>query len=309
MYKWLKKGLIYNPQSSAYTHGSHPCIVQVEGDLYVIAYTCRDKNRKSNIFLSYANVSDGIITLVGSPKMALSPGDIGYFDCDGVISGCLIKHEGGYYLYFVGWQNLPDGLWICDTGRATLDIDKLELTREFPGPIIGRDKNHPLFAAATAFHISEDGIWHTWYNSGLKWERTDKGLDHYYGLHHAHSVDGIDWIYDKEQCLPFKDEYEYAFGRPSVVFWAGKYHMWYAHRASKYIETYRIGYSTSNDGLSWDRQDESSGIDVSESGWDSQMICYPSVFEHEGIRYMLYNGNHYGLTGFGYAVMEGNVAG
>ncbi len=34
------------------------------------------------------------------------------------------------------------------------------------------------------------------------------------------------------------------------------------------------------------------------------MICYPFIFDHKGKRYMLYNGNDYGKTGFGLAVLE-----
>ena len=34
------------------------------------------------------------------------------------------------------------------------------------------------------------------------------------------------------------------------------------------------------------------------------MICYPFVFDHKGKRFMLYNGNSYGKTGFGLAEME-----
>jgi hypothetical protein len=34
------------------------------------------------------------------------------------------------------------------------------------------------------------------------------------------------------------------------------------------------------------------------------MICYPFVFDHAGSRFMLYNGNGYGKTGFGIAVWE-----
>jgi hypothetical protein len=52
------------------------------------------------------------------------------------------------------------------------------------------------------------------------------------------------------------------------------------------------------------RQDEASGIDVSQSGWDANMIEYPFVFDHAGRRYMLYNGNGYGATGFGLAVLD-----
>ena len=42
----------------------------------------------------------------------------------------------------------------------------------------------------------------------------------------------------------------------------------------------------------------------SETGWDSEMICYPYVFKHKGRFYMLYCGNGYGKTGFGLAVLE-----
>lgn len=34
------------------------------------------------------------------------------------------------------------------------------------------------------------------------------------------------------------------------------------------------------------------------------MICYSYIFNHKGSRYMLYNGNGYGKTGFGLAKFE-----
>ena len=34
------------------------------------------------------------------------------------------------------------------------------------------------------------------------------------------------------------------------------------------------------------------------------MLCYPFIFDHGGERYMLYNGNDYGKTGFGIAQLE-----
>jgi hypothetical protein len=34
------------------------------------------------------------------------------------------------------------------------------------------------------------------------------------------------------------------------------------------------------------------------------MICYPYVFDHNGERYMLYNGNDYGKTEFDLDVLE-----
>ena len=50
------------------------------------------------------------------------------------------------------------------------------------------------------------------------------------------------------------------------------------------------------------------GIDVSSEGWDSEMIEYPHVFEHQGAKYMFYNGNKFGQSGFGYAQLECNAS-
>jgi len=298
-----KIGLVFEPNIPGYTHGSHPCVIHYKDDIFIVAFTCRDSKRRSNVFLSYATVSDGRMKLTGTPKVALMPGAPGYFDCDGVISVCFVENNNQHYLYYVGWQNLPEELWICDTGRAILNIDNLTLEKEFLGPVLGRDKNNPLFAAATAFHITGD-VWHTWYNSGIKWEKLANGWHHHYGIHHAQSLNGVDWICDPGMCIPFADEYEYAFGRPSVYYKEGTYFMWFAHRATKDIATYRIGFASSSDGLKWDRNDALSGIDVSSEGWDSEMICYPYIFEHKDQLYMLYNGNDYGKTGFGLAALE-----
>lgn len=300
---WRKKGLLFEPGVDDFTHGSHPCAIHIEENRFVIAFTRRDGKQRSHIFLSDAVVSEGRLELQGKPNLALRPGASGYFDCDGVISASFVKHGEEIYLYYVGWQNLPEGLWSVDTGRATLDIAKLELSRDFQGPVLGRDKNNPLFAAATAFHVSGN-LWQTWYNSGLRWEKTELGWKHFYGIHYAHSENGVDWTSEPGMSVPFADDFEYAFGRPTVIRNDNRFFMWYAHRATKSIQTYRIGFASSTDGRHWDRYDHLSGIDVAVSGWDSEMICYPSVFEHEGRLFMLYNGNDYGKTGFGWAVME-----
>ncbi len=303
-FRWEKKGLLFRPSIDGFTHGSHPCIMHVRDDLHIIAFTCRNSESKSHIFLSYARVSNGEIAFVGEPVLAFKLGDAGYFDCDGAITASFVKDNNQYYLYYVGWQNLPEGLWICDTGRCILDVNKLELKRQFAGPVLGRDKNNPLFAAATAFFITEDGLWHTWHNSGVKWDKTADGWHHRYGIHHATSKDGIDWDCHPGLAIPFANDYEYAFGRPTVVRFNDMFYMWYAHRATKTTKTYRIGFARSRDCEHWHRDDANSGINISESGWDSEMICYPYVFKHKGIGYMLYNGNNYGRTGFAFAVLH-----
>jgi hypothetical protein len=86
------------------------------------------------------------------------------------------------------------------------------------------------------------------------------------------------------------------------------YHMWFCHRGIEDFRdgrnSYRIGYATSADLTVWHRDDTSAGIGVSSDGWDAAMIAYPYVFPVGDHVWMLYNGNGFGASGFGYAVLE-----
>jgi hypothetical protein len=78
--------------------------------------------------------------------------------------------------------------------------------------------------------------------------------------------------------------------------------MWYSIRTRS--KGYRMGYAESEDGRRWTRLDDRAGIDVSESGWDSEMICYPCIEQTPHGTYLFYNGNGYGASGFGVAAAE-----
>ena len=93
---------------------------------------------------------------------------------------------------------------------------------------------------------------------------------------------------------------EYAICKPCVLKDKKEYHMWFCSRGDKY----RIHIARSRDGIQWERFGKDKGIDVSESGWDSEMIEYPFLFDHNHKRYMLYCGNGFAKTGFGMAVKD-----
>ena len=97
---------------------------------------------------------------------------------------------------------------------------------------------------------------------------------------------------------------EYAICRPCVLRDESGYSMWFCSRG----DSYRIRTAESRAGIDWRRHEELD-IDVSATGWDSEMIEYPFVFEHCGARYLLYCGNDYGREGFGLAVAEAAVDG
>ena len=124
--------------------------------------------------------------------------------------------------------------------------------------------------------------------------------EHRYHIKYAESLDGLNWKRNALVAIDFSNEQEYAISRPTVIEDTDRWRMWYSFRG----QSYRIGYAESADGRQWKRLDYLVGIDVSVTGWDSEMIEYPFVFDHAGQRYMLYNGNGYGKTGFGLAILE-----
>ncbi len=128
-------------------------------------------------------------------------------------------------------------------------------------------------------------------------------LNHRIGHHlikYAYSKDGFSWIRDGKIAIPFKNENEYALSRPFVLYEDNRFKMWYSFRG----KSYRIGYAESKDGQLWERQDHLINLTISSTGWDSESIEYPYIFDHKGSRFMLYNGNGYGKTGFGLAKLE-----
>jgi hypothetical protein len=80
--------------------------------------------------------------------------------------------------------------------------------------------------------------------------------------------------------------------------------MWYSYRGNNDIQTYRIGYAESINGVDWIRKDEEVNFDTSKKDWDSEMVCYPFVFIYKNDKYMLYNGNNYGKTGIGLSKLK-----
>jgi hypothetical protein len=232
-----------------------------------------------------------------APYLGLGP--LGAFDDSGVSSTWIVNHLDVKYHYFTGWSlgvSVPFCFFI---GLATSEDNGQTFVRVSRSPILERNEVDPYLTGSPCVLVERD-IWKMWYVSGVRWEATSDGVKHYYHIKYAESSNGIQWHRAGQVCIDFKGPDEYAIARPCVVKDNGVYKMWYAYRGDRY----RIGYAESHDGLSWTRVDDRAGISVSRSGWDAEMIEYAHVFDHAGCRYMLYNGNDYGRTGIGLAVLE-----
>jgi hypothetical protein len=147
-----------------------------------------------------------------------------------------------------------------------------------------------------------------WYISCTKWRIINNYPEPQYHVKYAESTDGIIWDKKGIVCIDY-DDFTEAIGRPCVIIEDGKFKMWYSYRQITNYRTsrdksYRIGYAESFDGKNWERKDSQVGIEKSDEGWDSEMIEYCHVLDIDGRMHMFYNGNGFGKTGFGYAVLE-----
>lgn len=237
------------------------------------------------------------VSVARAPLMR--PGPLGAFDDSGAIGSRLVRHDGREHLFYVGWARGVTVPFVLSIGLAISEDCGASFTRVSSAPVIGRSDADPFLATAP-WVLLEDGRWRMWYTSGVRWVRTDSGPMHYYRIVYAESADGVSWHPTGRVCIDFADEHEYALGRPCVVRDTDRYRMWFSCRGS----SYRIGYAESEDGLTWQRDDEHAGLTATGEGWESRSVEYACVFDHGGRRWMLYNGNDYGATGIGLAVQE-----
>lgn len=303
--KWEKIGKMFCPDGSSYWMYSHamiPLAENIEGDLFRIYFSPRDKyNRGHGAFIE-VDINNPTKILRMCEKPLICPGDLGCFDDSGALPNSIVSVNGDKYLYYTG-INLGVTVKIRNSiGLAKWNKKNQTFERLYTGPVIDRTRHYPHFVATPEVHF-ENGRFRAWFTSCVRWENVYSEAKHFYNIEYAESMNGVDWERDGTIAIDFRDEYEYALGVPRIIKDDDCYRMWFCSRATKNIETYRIRYAESVDGIKWLRKDDEVGIDVSKNGWDSEMICYPFVFDHNGCRYMLYNGNGYGKTGIGLAVL------
>ncbi|MDP0561669.1 MAG: hypothetical protein QS721_04790 [Candidatus Endonucleobacter sp. (ex Gigantidas childressi)] len=304
--KWKKLGKIFEVNKNhnwMYSYSAVPFAENIINDVFKIYFSSRNKNNESSIGYIIIDINHPNIILDISKKAVLSKGDLGTFDDSGAMGSCILNKNSKKYLYYIGW-NLGKTVPFRNAIGLAISTDKGRTYKKlFDGPILDRTKEEPHFTTSNCT-IEDNGVYKTWYSSCTKWSKLYDIVTHHYHIKYATSLDGINWDRKNQVAIDFKDEFEYAISVPRVIKEYNQYKMWFSSRGTKDISTYRIRYAESDNGIDWIRKDDEVGIDVSTEGWDSEMICYPFVFDHKGKRYMLYNGNDYGKTGFGLAVLE-----
>lgn len=315
MFKWKKLGKIFDPTvSSPYdwmqVQTQNPYVLKFDNFIRVY-FNTRPQKSEEGKNTSYAGFVDldradlsKVIKISSEPILSL--GGKGAFDEFGIMAGSVAKFGDKYHIYYVGWSRMLSVPYNWAIGLAISDNAET-FERVGIGPVIGASLKEPYLQAGCSTLLKIEDDWHMWYTSGVKWIDNGEKPESVYQITHAVSKDGIDWIRDGYFSVSPVLENE-AQASPTIIQIGNKWHMFFSYRHTTDFRNkergYRIGYASSSDLKKWERNDNIAGLSVSDSGWDSEMVCYPHIFELDGKIYMLYCGNGFGQSGFGYAELE-----
>ena len=299
---WRRLGRLASADGAppwAVSHAALPTLAPAPGSGWHLYFSPRDGEGR-------ARIARGRFSLDPSPVLdrveaapVLDLGSLGTFDDRGVTMSSMVSAGGRLYLYYTGWMLGVTVPFYLAAGLAVSDDNGKTFRRLSKAPLLDRNNVDP-FLTASPFVMIDNGRWMMWYVSGSAWTLIDGAPRHAYHIKYAESADGIRWERNGHVCLDYTSADEYAFARPYVRHDGSLYRMWYSYRGQRY----RIGYAESPDGLAWTRLDRERGLEPSGTGWDSEMVEYPWLFQRNGREYMLYNGDDYGRSGVGLAVWE-----
>lgn len=319
MLKWNKRGLIFKPTDHVLPLGCKEFAqapqALVMADRVRVYFSTRYLESDSGKYLShiaYVDFSKDMSSILGvSQRAVIDLGNVGTFDEHGVFPMHVRRVGDMVYGYVCGANRRKSVPVDSAIGLAVSHDSGETFQRIGPGPVLAASLHEPCLVA-DGFVLKINEQYRMWYIFGSGWQQSAAGVqpERVYKIATAISADGVSWTErtGKSIIAPVLGDDE-CQAMPTVIQFNGKWHMFFCFRHANGFRddvsrSYRIGYAYSDDAVNWTREDSSGGLTRSESGWDSQMMCYPHVFECNGRVFILYNGNAFGRGGFGLAELE-----
>jgi hypothetical protein len=306
---WKKRGLICDHKTINLTWYKKNILVPLpylkeKTCLRIFAGFCDNKNISR---IGYVDVDPNnpkkIIKY--SKKPILDIGRSGKFDDSGVVPASILKWKNKLYLFYSGYQRCIKVPYMIFSGcavsydngdtfkKTSLDVPLLD---RVPGeinfrcaPLVFRHKK--IFRMLYTADESDGWI-------EIKGKKMPK-----YSLRIIESQSPVVW--PKKTGVPaikFSCKDEHGLACASVWTERGLFKLIYSIRSRS--KKYRLGYAESTDGKYFRRKDSEIGIDVSEKGWDSEMIAFADQIKVQKKTLLFYCGNNYGQDGMGFASLE-----
>lgn len=316
--QWKKLGRIFDPTQVRLPHGctafaQAPQALVFEDFVRIYFSTrFREPDGKYLSHIAFVDMKKNFRDIIAvSAHTVIELGKLGCFDEHGIFPMNVVRHGDLVYGYTSGVNRRVSVPADGAIGLAISRDDGFSFQRLGDGPVLAPSLHEPCIVVDPFVKICGD-TFHMWYVFGLGWKRPapDAVPDRVYKIGHATSRDGVHWTKEEgRQILGNRLGDDECQALPTVIEIDGRHHLFFCYRQSSDFRSnrdraYRIGHAWSDDLLDWVRDDDTLALDVSEGDWDSDMLCYPHVFECDGRVYMLYNGNAFGREGFGLAVLE-----
>lgn len=316
---WKKRGRIIDPAELDLPNGCREYAQSPQAlvfdDFVRIYFSTRRRDPVNEKYLSdiaFVDMDKSLSKVLSvSKKPVIGLGNLGSFDEHGIFPISPLRVDSSIWAYTCGWSRRVSvsvetsiGLTISNDGGQTFE-------RIGCGPVLSSSLHEPMLVGDGFVRIF-DGKFHMWYIFGTRWKKAEGAEPpaRVYKIAHAESIDGVRWETENgRQIVADRLNEDECQALPTVMEIEGRWHMFFCYRHATDFRTnaargYRIGYAYSDDLKNWVRDDSNAGIDVSNEGWDSEMLCYPNVFQCDSKVFLLYNGNEFGKLGFGLAELE-----
>lgn len=317
--RWKKLGKIFDPTlhrlPNACVQFAQSPQALVFNDFVRIYFSTRAldaSNGKYRSHIAFVDMDKSLSRALRVSENTVIPlGGLGCFDEHGIFPLNVLRHGDVIYGYTCGWSRRVSVSVDTAIGLAVSRDQGLTFQRVGDGPVLAASLHEPCLVG-DGFVKLVDGVFHMWYIFGTGWKHyaPDAAPDRTYKIGHAVSKDGLQWVKDEaRQIINDRLGVDESQALPTVIEISGRHHMFFCYRESFDFRKgkgrgYRIGHAYSDDLENWTRDDDNPVLNGDPDEWDSDMQCYPNVFEVDGTVYLLYNGNEFGRYGFGLAVLE-----
>jgi predicted GH43/DUF377 family glycosyl hydrolase len=319
---WKKQGLLFDPTLIAdrpdwmVSFAQAPNVI-IFDDFVRVYFCCRPAPDAHMQFVSYCAfvdlARDDLFTVKAlSTQPVLALGWLGAFDEFGTYPVSVMRDGDDVVAIYGGWSRCESVPFNIALGLARSKDGGVSFEKYGTGPVLSHSPDEPFVVTSPKIRKYGD-TWYLAYTAGRRWILGEDGRPEIiYKLRMATSKDGINWVKQNTDIVESKLGDDEAQACPDIFFANGKYHLFFCYREGlnfrdNRARSYRIGYASSTDLVNWERDDSRVDLDISETGWDSEMVAYPTVFELDGRVYMIYGGNGNGRTGFGLAKLSGEL--
>jgi hypothetical protein len=257
-------------------------------DGFRVWYTGREGG--NNPYQIYRADFDDNWNVIGEDSEPAIPAN-GEFDRAGAFMPCVVEVDGHLRMYYAAHKE----------GEFPGPGSSAMFAESFDGGITWIKQGHTLTAEGDDDH----GVGtHCVFRDDEKWRMIYTHVEGVrpkmrYFMKYAVSDDGKRWHRPLDNTAI---DFDGGTSARPCVWWEGdRWLMVYTHNekyrpeSGRGPKTYRIRWADSQDGMRF--ADRGELLDISERGWDSQMVCYGWAVPDRGL--MFYTGNEWGKGGFG----------